>query len=272
MEQSESEKLCGLLEALTGQRLQLTHVPGACLVFPEDGLGHSQMNELLLIHGFDRITDTFFQFLSDGTLEYKPGTSIKSIDDFALGVEKARKLFLLFFGNVKFGFKKLASDEELLSFYLASTQPIIPEVFEQRHVAVYPIEEIPSDQTYYLGYVVQGELEEKLKNHPNDEELVSQQKTLEGVREKGIRNQNAYLVSDHLDVYIATSMRRRHEYLEVADLARQVFGSEKLQSLKLRWFDPTQAYCPDRIDKGLAEALMLKRGLAHCIWHRNQTR
>jgi hypothetical protein len=32
-----------------------------------------------------------------------------------------------------------------------------------------------------------------------------------------------------------------------------------LKDLKLRWFDPTQAYCRERIDKGLSEALMLRR-------------
>jgi hypothetical protein len=79
------------------------------------------------------------------------------------------------------------------------------------------------------------------------------------VREKGIRNHRAYLISDHLDVYVATSMRRRHEYLEVAEFTNDVFNDERIRDLKLRWFDPTQAYCSDRTDKGLAEALMLKR-------------
>jgi hypothetical protein len=74
-----------------------------------------------------------------------------------------------------------------------------------------------------------------------------------------MRNHEAYLASDHLDVYVATSMRERHEYLLVSDLTRQIFGHEKLARLKVRWFDPTQAYCSDRVDKGLAEALMLKR-------------
>ena len=54
-------------------------------------------------------------------------------------------------------------------------------------------------------------------------------------------------------------MRRRHEYLEVAAFTAEVFSQERICGLKLRWFDPTQAYCSDRIDKGLAEALMLKR-------------
>jgi hypothetical protein len=79
------------------------------------------------------------------------------------------------------------------------------------------------------------------------------------VREKGVRNQHAYLVSDHLDVYVATSMRQRHEYAEVADFARAVFTHDRIRPLNLRYFDPTQAFCHDRIDKGLAEALMLRR-------------
>lgn len=54
-------------------------------------------------------------------------------------------------------------------------------------------------------------------------------------------------------------MRERHEYLFVAELTRQIFRDEKLSAIKPRWFDPTQSYCHDRIDKGLSEALMLKR-------------
>ncbi len=121
------------------------------------------------------------------------------------------------------------------------------------------MEPIAAEETYYLGYIVQQELKVRLQKDPNDSAALSEKKTLERVREKGIRNQQAYLVSDHLDVYIATSMRRRHEYAEVAEFARQVFSHEPIGCLNLRWFDPTQAYCLDRIDKGLAEALMLKR-------------
>ena len=89
------------------------------------------------------------------------------------------------------------------------------------------------------------------------------------MREKGIRNQRAYLTADHLDVYVATSMRQRHEYLEVAEFAKQVSANDQIRSLKLRWFDPTQAYCSDRIDKGVAEALMLNERSAPFTWRRN---
>lgn len=259
MAPDESERLLQLLEDLTGQHPPLNPASDSVPRFPGGGLGYSQFNELLLLFGYDRVTHSFFQFLADGTLDYQPGCAIQSIDHLEVAVERARQLSLLFFGNVKFGFKKLARDSDELSFYHASTQSGTTEDLGQRHEPIYPVDPIASDETYYLGYIVQQELRERLQKNPNDGAALSEKKTLERVREKGIRNQQAYLVSDHLDVYIATSMRRRHEYAEVAEFARQVFSHDPIGSLNLRWFDPTQAYCLDRIDKGLAEALMLKR-------------
>jgi hypothetical protein len=58
-----------LLEALTGQTPPLAKE--FCEVapqFPAEGLGYSQLNELLLLLGYDRVTQAFFQFLVDGTL------------------------------------------------------------------------------------------------------------------------------------------------------------------------------------------------------------
>src|SRR5690606_33430392 len=95
--------------------------------------------------------------------------------------------------------------------------------------------------------------------NPDDQDTRALEERRGQVVAQGIRNQSAYLVSDHLDVYVATSMREQHEYLLVSQFCRQLFSHEMLAPLKLRWFDPTQAYCRDRIDKGLAEALMLKR-------------
>jgi hypothetical protein len=209
--------------------------------------------------GYDRVTHAFFQFLADGGFEYVPGSSILSLDDLQTAVERARELSLLFFGNVKFGFKKLARDAEDFSIYYTSTLPIDAEIFGKRHEPIHPVDQIPSEKTYYLGYVIQRELSKRLEVDPNDPIALAEMQTLKEVRATGIRNQHAYLISDHLDVYIATSMRRRHEYLEVGEFAKRVFDCEILKPLKLRWFDPTQAYCADRIDKGLAEALMLRR-------------
>src|SRR5207247_1862494 len=51
------------------------------------------------------------------------------------------------------------------------------------------------------------------------------------------------------------------EYQIVSQFVDEVFSCPRLKTMKVRWFDPTQAYCSDRIDKGLAEGLMLKRAL-----------
>jgi hypothetical protein len=256
---NESKTLGTLLQALTGHPPPLPPALDILPQFPAGGLGYSQLNELLLLLGYDRVTHSFFQFLVDGTLEYKPGGGLRSLDSLAAGVERARILSLLFFGNVKFGFKKLARDADELAYYHEGTRPIDPEIFKERHDPIHPVDPISAEETYYLGYVVQKDLDKKLQQNPRDVTALEEKRRLELVRHRGIRNQNAYLVSDHLDVYVATSMRQRHEYVEVSEFAQEVFRNEHLKDLKLRWFDPTQAYCADRIDKGLAEALMLKR-------------
>lgn len=251
-----SESLRQVLEDLTGQRAPLRDsIPS----FPAAGLGYSQFNELLLLLGYDRVTHSFFQYIVGGTLEYVHGSSLASIQDLQVGVERVRQLSLLFFGNVKFGFKKLARDSDELSFYQEATQPISVTQLRLRNQPIYPLSVISPAETYYLGYLVQQEIKARLASDPADATALEESRVLERVQENGTRNHRAYLSSDHLDVYIATSMRRRHEYIEVAEFAQQLFKQDLLSSLNLRWFDPTQAYCPDRIDKGLAEALMLKR-------------
>ncbi len=82
---------------------------------------------------------------------------------------------------------------------------------------------------------------------------------LNEVRAKAERNQDVYLTWDHMDVYFATSMRRRWEFEDLFDFVTGVMGQEVLKPLKLRHFDPTQSYTGNRINKGLVESLMLKR-------------
>jgi hypothetical protein len=258
---SSSVPICQLLEDLTGETAPLPkQVANACPSFPVTGLGYSQLNEFLLLLGYDRVTESFFQFLKDGSLDYELGSCIGSVEELEAGIERARRLFLLVYGNVKFGFKRMASDgAELSYYYYAWTQPADLRMYELRHAPSYPVDPIPPAETYYLGYVVKDELDLRLKSNPNDATALKQQAELVRVREKGLCNHHAYLASDHLDVYVATSMRKRHEFLEIAEFTKQIFQTEKLEKLNLRWFDPTQAYCGERIDKGLSEALMLKR-------------
>ncbi len=82
---------------------------------------------------------------------------------------------------------------------------------------------------------------------------------LDAVREVARRNQDIYLTWDHMDVYFATSMRKRWEFEDLFDFVNGLMADPQLAALNLRHFDPTQAFTRDRVDKGLVESLMLKR-------------
>ena len=88
------------------------------------------------------------------------------------------------------------------------------------------------------------------------------QENIRESRRRGGLNTSHYLALDYMDVYVATSMRERWEFEDVHTTASEIFSSKVLEKLKLRYFDPTQSFLDNRVDKGLVEALMLKR--AHC--------
>jgi hypothetical protein len=257
------ERLRELLEKLAGQKAPLdARLPDAALRLLDRGgagLGYSQLNELLILLGFDRVTHSFFQFLADGSLEYKVEATISSMEALAQGVDRFRRIALLLYGNVKYAFKTLSRDAELLQSRVQWLSPIDLRQLRSRHEPIRPIDEIPGNLTYYLGYLIERDLHERLKVDPSDTKANEDEQIRKGVVAKGKANHEAYLASDHLDVYVATSMRERHEFAAVSRITREIFTHPELAELNLRWFDPTQAYCKDRIDKGLAEALMLRR-------------
>lgn len=259
-----SDTIAAVIEDLTGQPapFDVAVEKPVLTLLSRSGMGYSQLNELLLWLGYDRVTPWFFQYLLEGKLAYRADSVFKSLDQLRVGVERFRQLAILRFGNVKFAFKRLSTlTGEDLAAELSLLDPIGTEDFQARHDALLPVETIPSDQTYYLGYIVERALRDRLKNNPDDEDAKKELAKREEIIEIGKRNQRAYLLSDHMDVYVATSMRERHEFQMIGRVVEEVFGHEKLRPLKLRWFDPTQAYCADRIDKGLSEALMLKRAI-----------
>ena len=96
-----------LVERLTGQRVpegfreHMARAEGRDL-FGEEGIGHSQLNELLLTLGFDRITLDFFEYVFEGHMR------VVSYEQLEAGITKFRKHAMLLYGNVKFGFKTLA--------------------------------------------------------------------------------------------------------------------------------------------------------------------
>lgn len=230
-------------------------------------LGYSQFNEILLLLGFDRISQACFQFLVDGKVEFdqdqkiivNQNSKITSIEQLENGINEFRKISILLFANIKYGFKNLARDSEELTYYLITLAPYQLSHFAQRHEPIININPIPSGDTYLLGYKINEKIDKTLKKDPRNKEALRLTNRRKNIVPIGIRNLNAYLASDHLDVYVATSMREKHEFIYVHETIEHIKKHSDLEELKLRWFDPTQSYCEDRIDKGLTEGLMLKR-------------
>lgn len=255
------EKFLDLIQRLVGEPAtgDLSRFNELQLFENGNGIGYSQFNEILILLGFDRVTQSFFQYLVDQKTEYNHGSAIKSITQLEKGVYEFRKLAMLLYANVKFGFKELAKDSDELEYQLLTIAPLPPELFTKRHAPILTIARISPEETYLLGYKIRDKLVEDLKKYPSDQSLKDLNKRRLEVIEIGKRNQVAYLTSDHLDVYVATSMRLKHEFISVSRTVDQLEGQEPIKDLSLRLFDPTQAYCENRIDKGLSEGLMLKR-------------
>lgn len=258
------ENLRKIIEDLTGEHiLPEREVPDSVIKIlstkTSGGLGYSQFNELLLYLGYNRTSHAFFQFLVDGSTEYMSRASINTADHFRNAVNEFRKVALLFFGNIQYAFDELSQDASMLEEHISRIDKRRAQNFKDRHKQVLPIKSINGKDTYFLGYIIQDELKKKLKENPNDKQAKKDEEKRKKIVELGKLNHDAYLISDHLDVYVATSMRERHEYQMVYDATRKIFSHQEIKNLKLRYFDPTQAYCMDRIDKGLAEGLMLKR-------------
>jgi hypothetical protein len=85
------------------------------------------------------------------------------------------------------------------------------------------------------------------------------QSEMEIYRRKGTQNTIKYLVSEYVDVYVATSMRQRWEFEDTNEIIRSLASHRALKGLHIRWFDPTQSYENVVLDKGLLEGLMLNR-------------
>ena len=81
----------------------------------------------------------------------------------------------------------------------------------------------------------------------------------QSARQVALDNTKAYLsmVGD-LDVYVATSMRTREDFRNMADFCENVFEAPGLSGFKLRYFDPTLSAAAHHEDKGLIECLMVK--------------
>ena len=91
-------------------------------------------------------------------------------------------------------------------------------------------------------------------------------------REAALKNTQLYLsmVGD-LDVYVATSMRNRKDFRDVATTCDDIFSDRRLADLHLRHFNPTISAAAGHEDKGLIECLMVRcaKVLVYCAGDRD---
>jgi hypothetical protein len=81
----------------------------------------------------------------------------------------------------------------------------------------------------------------------------------ERARTLALRNTRLYLsIVNELDVYVATSMRRRSDFRDMARDCESIFRQDGLTRFRVRFFDPTMSATDGHEDKGLVECLMVK--------------
>jgi hypothetical protein len=78
-------------------------------------------------------------------------------------------------------------------------------------------------------------------------------------RARALQNTRTYLsICNDLDVYVATSMRTRQDFRDMAATCQQIFSSPLLARHNVRYFDPTLSAAEYHEDKGIIECLMVK--------------
>jgi hypothetical protein len=83
--------------------------------------------------------------------------------------------------------------------------------------------------------------------------------TFSAARDVALRNTELYLsMANDLDVYVATSMRSRQQFRDMARTCEAIFRHPAVAGLNLRYFDPTLSAARGHEDKGLIECLMVK--------------
>ena len=78
-------------------------------------------------------------------------------------------------------------------------------------------------------------------------------------RKQALQNTKYYLsLVNDLDVYVATSMRNKQDFIEMANTCEKIFKDPKIKDFHLRYFDPTISAAFGHEDKGIIECLMAR--------------
>lgn len=118
-----------------------------------------------------------------------------------------------------------------------------------------------SDETVQLSiFDTSNEYDFDIKN---EKDLIEKAEALTNrvfaAHESAVKNTELYLsLCGDLDVYVATSMRTKDDFMLMANFCDQIFKSDELKPFDLRYFDPTMSAADSHEDKGLIECLMVK--------------
>ncbi len=298
----------------------------------KEPLGKVQLNQLLTLSRALGVSDDFFRYywlsapehtyditkLGDYDPSYGNEKAIISLKHLKWGLTRIYIDGLLYFGNIKYGYKALRnkSMSELTEFFRSKRIPI--ELIKNRDSAM-KFKKIAKDDRYLISemacknfgdkpmtasllkdFLIKSyktlcqngpktiKIRELINKHPSAgrinednqmflfsaddilEETVSSELDIESkyetiaarydkARMSAIANTEYYLsLAGDLDVYMATSMRTRQDFRNMADFCEKIFESEHLKDLNLRYFDPTISAADGHEDKGLIECLMVK--------------
>jgi hypothetical protein len=264
------EDLCGEKYHRPFNETDRAHLTRFLKLASQEGLTYERFNELLLLVDQDRVSEPFYRFFFSAKDPFK-------LVDLAQCVINFRGYAMLCYGDFRFAYKQLSTKPErqlkrrLRPFW--DDAATIESRYQARPPGVLRVERIHRQDTWCLGYIAgikydkESELAAKMLTEAPDNsdnlELGELYKNLgekiQQTRVTALGNTDVYLTWDFMDVYIATSMRKQWEFEDVATFVVDLFSDKRLRALKLRYFDPTQSDCTSRIDKGLVEALMLKR-------------
>ena len=129
-----------------------------------------------------------------------------------------------------------------------------------RHLLTGELPRSYSDRQGQFEFAMDDILEESISSEAEfDEKFGEVVNRYFAARRAALANTDHYLsMASDLDVYVATSMRSRDDFREMARFCDEVFLDNSLTDLSLRYFDPTLSAALGHEDKGLIECLMVK--------------
>ncbi len=136
-------------------------------------------------------------------------------------------------------------------------QPKIKDLFDGKYT-----EKVKKyEQTHgQLLFAAEDILEESIKSTADIEEkyeIIAKKFT--AARAKALTNTKYYLsLVNDLDVYVATSMRTKDDFVKMANNCEKMFKNDTIRNLHLRYFDPTISAADRHEDKGMIECLMVR--------------